>query len=205
VYQVNEIFYSLQGEGVRAGTANVFVRFAACNLQCNVVEHGFDCDTDFTSGEEMDARDILQRAEELWEGKLGRTQPCVIFTGGEPGLQLDDNLCGMFARWYKAVETNGTKQLPDALDWISVSPKTAEHTLRVVGENRFKVSELRYVRDVGQALPKPKLTASYRCISPAFTADGTVKQETMEHCFNMVTANPDWRLSMQLHKFWRCR
>src|SRR5262249_59761992 len=83
-YRVNEIFYSLQGEGVRAGTANLFLRFARCNLACSVETHGFDCDTEFESGRPMTRSEI---AAEL--AALAPDCRWVILTGGGPALQVD--------------------------------------------------------------------------------------------------------------------
>ena len=71
-YHVNEIFYSLQGEGRRSGTANVFIRFARCNLTCNVLEHGFDCDTEFTSGRRMQASEVAREALDACGGSVAR-------------------------------------------------------------------------------------------------------------------------------------
>lgn len=197
-YRVNEIFYSLQGEGVRAGTPNVFVRFAACNLKCNREEHGFDCDTEFVSGVSMRAEDILDTAYQ----KAGGQVCSIIWTGGEPSLQLDVELVNMArARgWYQCIETNGTNELPDGLDWISCSPKTAEHTLRIRGAN-----EVRYVRHHGMGLPKPSIESLNYCISPAFQPDGKMKQEDLEWCVGLVKDEPTWRLSVQQHKQWGMR
>lgn len=194
-YRVNEFFCSLQGEGVRAGTMNVFVRFSGCNLACNLHDHGFDCDTEFTSG-------ISYSAEQVAMHVRSYNSQSVIFTGGEPALQLDDELVAELGKsHYLAVETNGTKELPDGLDWICVSPKTAEHTLRV-GQ---KVNELKYVRRAGQAIPKPTLKADHYLISPAFQPDGTLRQEDLRWCIQLVRENPTWRLSMQQHKLWSVR
>ncbi|MBN1489136.1 MAG: 7-carboxy-7-deazaguanine synthase QueE, partial [Phycisphaerae bacterium] len=102
-YRVNEIFFSLQGEGVRAGTANLFVRFAGCNEACRVETHGFDCDTDFRDGREMTAAEIVAslRAADArcaW----------AVLTGGEPALQVDRALIDALrtAGYRLAIETN---------------------------------------------------------------------------------------------------
>ena len=146
-YTVNEVFYSIQGEGLRVGTTNVFVRFSGCNLKCNQADDGFDCDTEFSSGVKYELPELVDEI-----AKVGGECRAVIFTGGEPGLQVDEALCDQLivAGYYLAIETNGTQSLPvDSLDWITVSPKTAEHTLRVE-----RVEELKYVRFSGQGIPK---------------------------------------------------
>lgn len=201
-YRINEIFGSIQGEGIRSGTANVFVRFSGCNLKCAVTDEfsGFDCDTEFASGVSMTAREIL--AEAINKGARCKA---VIFTGGEPLLQLDTELAQTFydEGFYLAIETNGTKEINDELEgllhWICVSPKSAEHTIRVNACN-----ELKYVRHSGQGLPKPAIQAAHKLISPAF-GDDTVSAENLAHCIQMVKNNPEWRLSLRLHKFLNVR
>lgn len=196
-YKINEIFFSIQGEGLRAGTANIFVRFSNCNLRCDVTnEAGFSCDTEFLSGRDFSLGELVSEIE-----RVGRTCRNIIFTGGEPGLQLDNNLIEMLKGrgYYLCVETNGTVELPVLLDWITVSPKTAEHTLRVK-----KAHELKYVRHAGQGIPKPALEADAYLISPAFGSDG-LDVENLKWCINLVKENPTWRLSVQQHKIWRVR
>lgn len=196
-YKVNEVFFSLQGEGIRAGTPNVFVRFSNCNLNCR--EDGpmkFNCDTEYESGKEMTGEQILKEAS-----ALGGNCKNVIFTGGEPTLQLDSDLLKLFGDWHRAIETNGTiKPETISLEWVCVSPKTAEHTLKWLTAN-----EVKYVRRPGQEIPQPAIKADYYLISPAFEADGTLPWKTLEWCVDLVKRNPKWRLSMQLHKFWQVR
>lgn len=199
-YTINEIFYSLQGEGRRAGTANVFVRFSGCNLTCSRDDafSGFDCDTEFTSGVKMTAEQIYERAYELTGGKVTG----VVFTGGEPALQLDRELIKTFrsnspGTTELCIETNGTRNIDDlALDWVTVSPKSAEHTIQ-----QLIASEVKYVRQAGQGIPKTNIKADFYLVSPAFGADGRVNKETLQHCIQLVKENPRWQLSLQLHKF----
>lgn len=199
-YSVQEIFYSLQGEGARAGSANVFVRFSGCNLTCRKATEGFDCDTDFSSGVRMTGDDIAQRIDELTDTKRGDLG--VIFTGGEPTLQLDAALVqkvkemGLFA----AIETNGLRAVPLGLDWVSCSPKTAEHTLF-----EQPVSELRYVRAANQALPKPRLLAKHHYVSPAFSDDERETRANLAWCIRLCKEQPQWSLSVQQHKFFNIR
>lgn len=195
-YKINEIFYSIQGEGVRAGTANFFIRFSGCNLRCAKNTEGFDCDTEFQSGRALSTQEILNEIQTL-------NQNCswIILTGGEPSLQLDQDFVRFFKKlgYHLAIETNGTKALPDGLDWICVSPKTAEHTL----QQNF-AHELKYVRSYGMGIPKPCIQAEYFLISPAFEAHG-LEQKNLEWCIQLVRENPKWRLSLQQHKLWNVR
>ena len=199
-YHVTEIFCALQGEGLRAGSRNVFVRFAGCNLTCNEAEHGFDCDTDFASkyGVYPSASELVREIREVW-GHSGRGN--VILTGGEPGLQVDEGLIATLREndFYIAIETNGTKVLPIGIDWITCSPKTAEHTLRVT-----LVDELKYVRAIRQGIPKPSLKAKYYYLSPASGAVGPVR-ENLGWCMELIQKYPKWRLTVQMHKLWGIR
>jgi 7-carboxy-7-deazaguanine synthase len=195
-YRVNEIFYSLQGEGVRAGTSNLFLRFSRCNLECRVETHGFDCDTEFESGRWMTLPEIVAELRQL-------SPVCdwVILTGGEPALQVDPELIdGLHAAGFKlAIETNGSRELPPGLDWITVSPKVAEHALR-----QRRAQEVKYVRDYGQGLPKTVVEAEHYLISPAFDGAG-VDPRTLDWCIRLCKENPPWRLSVQQHKLWGVR
>ncbi len=190
--RVNEIFYSLQGEGARKGTPSIFVRFAHCNLKCDY------CDSEFESFRELTVAELLAECKGI---------PCmnVIFTGGEPLLQLDSATMREFrkAGYYLAIETNGTITPPKGLDWITVSPKVAEH---VVARkfNGVHINELKYVRNKSQGIPRPKVKADYCFISPEFNGD-YADAENIRHCIELVKSNPGWRLSVQEHKLLRIR
>jgi 7-carboxy-7-deazaguanine synthase len=195
-YLVNEIFYSLQGEGVRAGTPNLFLRLAKCNLACKVETHGFDCDTEFESGRRMSLEEIVAEFRQL-----STICDWVILTGGEPALQADRELIdGLHAAGYKlAIETNGSFELPAGIDWITVSPKVAEHAIR-----QTRADEVKYVRGYGQGIPKTAVEAAHYLISPAF--DGAeVDPRTLDWCIRLCRENPPWRLSVQQHKLWKVR
>lgn len=195
-YVVNEIFHSLQGEGMRAGTANLFLRFAGCNETCTVESHGFDCDTEFASGRRMTLDEIVVELRQAGP-------PCdwIVLTGGEPALQVDRALIdGLHAAGFKlAIETNGSIALPDGIDWITVSPKVAEHAIR-----QRTANEVKYVRGHGQAIPKTVVQAEHRLLSPAFIGN-QLDPRALQWCIQLVRENPDWRLSVQLHKLWGIR
>lgn len=194
--RINEIFYSLQGEGVRAGTPSLFVRFQGCNLRCRRETHGFDCDTEFVSGRPWTAQEVAARLKEL-------APDCnwVVLTGGEPARQLGAELVAYFhdLGYELAIETNGTIALPAGIDWITVSPKVAEHALR-----QRTAHEVKYVRAYGQGVPHTVVKAEHYLISPAFEGD-SLDRRTLQWCIDLVKGNPKWRLSVQQHKLWHIR
>ena len=195
-YKINEIFYSLQGEGVRSGTPNLFLRFSNCNLRCNQQEHGFDCDTEFSSGERWTLDEIVLQLKE--------TNPqCkwIVLTGGEPSLQADEQLIDRLHHegYQLAIETNGTQEISDKIDWICVSPKTAEHTIK-----QKTAQEVKYVRSYGMGIPQTEIQAEHYLISPAFEAE-SLPPKNLQWCVDLCRKNPPWRLSLQQHKLWGLR
>lgn len=187
-YQIKEIFHSIQGEGVRAGTPAVFVRFAGCNLDCTPDTMGWKCDTDFVGG---DAHTIGALIDAV------RTLACggwIILTGGEPALQIDQTLVDSFhALGYQlAIETNGTKVLPKGLDWVCVSPKYAPVNALM------RADEVKYVLATGQE--PGDVRAAHRLVSPAFKGDEP-DPDAIAWCVQWVLDNPEWRLSLQTHKW----
>lgn len=201
-YRVNEVFYSLQGEGMRAGEPSIFVRFTGCNMECRIEPGekspgGFDCDTEFSSGRTMAQDELVD-----WIKVTGKDCRWIVFTGGEPGLQVDKSLVEKLRSFgYKmAIETNGSIDLsPLELDWVCVSPKVAEHAVR-----QIEAEEVKYVRAYGQGIPKPACKAKHQLISPAFNGL-TVDAKDMSWCQKLCLDNPEWRLSIQLHKAWKVR
>lgn len=192
LYRVNELFFSIQGEGRLVGTPMVFVRFSDCNLRCSVQNAGFDCDTEFMSGGDLDLDTIFAHATELNPSK-----GWLLCTGGEPALQVDEPFVqrAKSEGWRLAIETNGTLSLPDGFDWICVSPKSAEHTLR-----QRTAHEVKYVRQHGTQIPEPSIEAAHYLISPAFQPDGSVKKDDLLWCTELVKKHPSWSLSIQSHK-----
>jgi organic radical activating enzyme len=184
---VNELFYSLQGEGGRTGQASIFIRLAGCNLACSF------CDTDFEWGAKMTADEILREIEQYackW----------IVWTGGEPSLQLNDAIVALFKEngYLQAIETNGTRRIPAGIDYIACSPKQQfENVRKLLPE----VDELRFPIRKGDPLPdiavQPKATHYF--LSPVFDNNRTVR-ENIDYCVHLVKENPPWALSLQTHK-----
>lgn len=206
LYGIAEIFTSVQGEGHRVGTLNHFIRFAGCNLDCNVAEQGFKCDTDFKLRERLTVQQIIE-----WCRKSNPNCDWCVLTGGEPALQVDRNFIdAMHEACFKlAIETNGTVDTPlqnydncpsvsvgyYMLDWITVSPKRSPLVLQ-----QLVAHEVKYVVAAGEPIPSTPVKAQHQFISPAF--DGlNPNNDAMKWCVGLVHANPEWRLSLQSHKF----
>ncbi|MDR1336445.1 MAG: 7-carboxy-7-deazaguanine synthase QueE [Tannerella sp.] len=186
--KVKEIFYSLQGEGGRQGEASIFIRLTGCNLRCDF------CDTDFGGGTVMESEEVLARI---------RAYPCrwIVWTGGEPTLQLTDGILAFFSQagYRQAIESNGHRPLSRRLDYTAVSPKgKADYAKRLnphVDEIRLPVR----AGDLLPALPSLPEAGSY-FLSPVFTADWAVTRANINYCVEQVKRYPEWRLSLQIHK-----
>ncbi len=177
LYKVNEIFCSLQGEGYHTGTAAVFVRLSGCNLRCHF------CDTDHSAATPMTAAEIAAEASR-------HTARHLVLTGGEPSLQADDALIDALhgAGFYVQVETNGTRPLPQAVDWITCSPKDAPVVLGRIDELKV-VYEGQDVEAVADSLPAARALFLQPC---SCTNTAEVVAYILDH--------PRWRLSLQTHK-----
>lgn len=195
-YRVNELFYSIQGEGYWSGRPAVFCRFSGCNLWNGVEADRAAaictfCDTDFVDYEQFSLDQLVTEITVRWPG--GGT-PMVIFTGGEPLLQLDDPLVDTLRDqgWYTAVETNGTKPVLVDVDWVCVSPKTP--TVRVT-----EGDELKLVFPQRRATPTRFAQLNFRhfWLSPM---DGPNLAENTEKAYRYCLDNPQWRLNIQTHK-----
>lgn len=177
LYRINEIFYSLQGEGYHTGEASIFVRFSGCNRAC-----GF-CDTDFSASTPMTADDILNRISSFAARR-------VVCTGGEPLLQLDDELIDAFHRagYSVAIETNGTLPVSEAVDWVTCSPKMPPLQID-------RIDELKIVFDgsdpevISAQLPEAK----HYFLQPLSCSN---TDKVVEY----ILRHPRWRLSLQTHK-----
>lgn len=190
-YRINEIFYSLQGEGRHTGRAAVFVRFSGCNLKCPF------CDTDFKAYREMTVDDIIAAVSE-W-----RACGFVVLTGGEPSLQVDESLIEALHHegFYIAIETNGTCPLPSAIDWVTLSPKNSfvDHAPALAAK---KIDEVKVVFD-GIHDPESwgKASCSYLNLQPCDTGNAERNREVTRQCVEYIKKHPQWHLSLQTHKF----
>jgi len=186
---VNEIFYSLQGEGGRTGEASVFIRLTRCNLDCDF------CDTDFESGQDISLEEILSEISQY---------PCrwIIWTGGEPTLQLTGEILLFFkGKGYKqAIESNGLKPLSKLLDYTVCSPKGDNFAF--VKKTNPKVNEIRIPMRIGEKLPELEQLpeADVYFLSPVFNSDPQITTKNIDYCVDLVKNNPHWRLSVQIHK-----
>ena len=195
--KISEIFYSLQGEGARAGTPTIFIRLQGCKTKNACFAAGIKCDTEFESGKEFTIEQILD-----WIQANAFNCKEITWTGGEPTDQLTEDIVFYFSKlgYFQAIETSGLNPVPNGIDFVCVSPKVAEHVV----EKNFKngVDELRYVRHKGQSVPQPKVLATHYWISPH--SDGHfINEENLKHCINLCKENPTWKLSVQQHKLWQ--
>ncbi|RHJ90395.1 7-carboxy-7-deazaguanine synthase QueE [Parabacteroides bouchesdurhonensis] len=174
--KINEIFYSLQGEGFHTGTPAIFIRFSGCNLKCDF------CDTQHEAGTLMSDEDILTAIS---------THPAqtVILTGGEPSLWINTDFIELLhkAGKYVCIETNGTNILPSTIDWVTCSPKQNSR-LEITHANEIKVVY------TGQDLsPYLQISADHYYLQPCSC------QNTQE-VINYILTHPEWKLSLQTHK-----
>jgi len=163
----------------------VFLRFSLCNLRCPF------CDTDFSSGDKMTAEEILSKVRQV-----GGDTRRVCMTGGEPSLQIDSSLVDAFHREGYAIhiETNGTRKLPDGIDWITVSPKRDwQQKAQVVLE---RADELKLVYTGPPQDPSQWLSFN----ADSFLLQPCSMQNTSE-VVSYVLSHPRWRLSLQTHKY----
>lgn len=204
-YAVKEIFLTLQGEGGQAGRPAVFCRFAGCNLWSGREEDRASaacnfCDTDFVGmdgpggGRFATAQDLVAAIEAQWTG--GAADRLVVCTGGEPLLQLDQDLiAALHARGFSiALETNGSLAVPPGVDWICVSPKGQVPVVQTSGQ------ELKLVYPQAGVDPArfEGLPFERFYLQPM---DGPARAANTEAAIAYCLAHPRWRLSVQTHKY----
>lgn len=210
-YSIKEMFYTLQGEGFHTGRPAVFCRFTGCNLWSGREQDRANavcsfCDTDFVGtdgqngGKFKTESELADRILSFWPER--QAQKFVVFTGGEPALQLSEALItALHSRGFEcAVESNGTLPLPSNLDWVCVSPKGASDI--VVTE----CDELKLVYPQPSAMPErfDNIKAHYRFLSPQndWTLDTIIPgnnartSDAIQYCME----HPKWRLTLQSHK-----
>jgi 7-carboxy-7-deazaguanine synthase (Cx14CxxC type) len=209
VYSVKEAYVTLQGEGAQTGRAAVFLRFAGCNLWSGLERDRSKavcnfCDTDFvgTDGENGGKFEgpaaLAAHVLRVWkEGAPSGGQPYVICTGGEPLLQLDPEIIAALkaAGFEIGVETNGTLEAPDGLDWICVSPKANAPLKQTIG-NELK---LVFPQDEPEAQPQrfESLQFQHFFLQPK---DDRAQAQNIAAAAEYCMKHPKWRLSLQTHK-----
>ena len=206
-YKVKEIYYTLQGEGAHTGRPAVFCRFTGCNLWSGREEDRHKaicqfCDTDFVGtdgpngGRFATPEDLAKAVADQWPGEKGDGQPYVVCTGGEPLLQLDEALIAAFhAQGFEVgVETNGTIEAPPGIDWLCMSPKAGTEIILKKGQ------ELKLV--FPQPGAEPELFQDFDFenffLQPM---DSPQQAENIQKTLAYCLKHPQWRLSLQTHKF----
>ena len=207
-YSVKEIFYTLQGEGAQTGRPSVFCRFAGCNLWSGVESQRASaickfCDTDFVGtngkggGKFQSAEALANAVNKCWPTNRSEAKKFVVCTGGEPLLQLDQQLVEQLhnRNFEIAVETNGTIKAPSGIDWICVSPKGDAKLEQATGDEL----KLVYPQKETEAHPSnfTSLDFTHRYLQPM---DGPERLENLTATVEYCLRHPDWKLSMQTHK-----
>lgn len=202
--RVNEIFYTIQGEGYHAGTAAVFVRLEGCNLACSF------CDTAFNSGEPRSESWMLKEIRER-----GGDCKFVVLTGGEPSMQDVEAFVSLVKEngYYVSIETNGMFELPRNIDWVCCSPKIGTQSKRLLIK---EADEFKFVVGYDGRLPNIRgLASDLFWISPmngaAISKDGgvevgdrgcsKVKRLAAQYCASLVQKDNRFRLNVQMHKY----
>ena len=204
-YSVKEIFLTLQGEGGQAGKAAVFCRFSGCNLWTGREQDRHKavctfCDTDFVGtdgeggGKFATADDLAAAVEAAWTG--GPNDRLVVCTGGEPLLQLDQAAVdALHARGFMiAMESNGTLPAVPGIDWICVSPKADAPVVQTSGQ------ELKLVYPQDKAMPELFAGLDFErfYLQPM---DGPDRERNTQLAVAYCLSHPQWRLSVQTHKY----
>ena len=187
--RVNEIFYSLQGEGFYVGVPSVFIRLSGCNLQCSF------CDTTHQSFTDMSEREIADVVAQY-------PAQHVVITGGEPALQLTALLIELLHKLDKevAVETNGTHILPENVDWITLSPKDAFIASPAAKVVLKRCNEMKVVF-TGNELPNyDNIACDHYFLQPCDVDDAEQNKKIIEATIAYCLQHPKWRLSLQTHK-----
>ena len=193
--RINDIFYSLQGEGHNTGRAAVFVRFAGCNLRCPF------CDTEFDTFREMTDDEIVAEIAQY-------PARFVVLTGGEPTLQVDEAFIDLLHQhgFEVAMESNGTRPAPQNLDWLTVSPKSLPPTPsrrrgRTPDELKVIFTSPEDVEQQSAWLPLLREgEGGGLYLQPCDTGDAEHNTRIIQQCIDYIKEHPQWRLSLQAHK-----
>lgn len=204
-YSIKEIFYTLQGEGAHAGRPAVFCRFSGCNLWTGRESDRASaicqfCDTDFVGtdgdggGKFKTPQELADTINALWPASYPASK-YVVFTGGEPLLQLDVPLIeAMHAAGFTiAIETNGTLPVPDGVDWICVSPKMgSELVVRKGSEIKVVIPQTNQDLSAYEQLDFEHFYVQ--------AMDGPLAEFNTRLAIETCKRHPKWKLSLQTHK-----
>jgi len=182
--RINEIFYSLQGEGQYTGCPAIFIRFAGCNLHCSF------CDTDFSSYVEMTEDEVVQQVMQYSHCHT------VILTGGEPTLQITTSFLNKLEcnKFNIHIETNGTKQFPEGpITWVTCSPKYGALYIQ-------RIDELKVVYEGQDMSQYDDIKAKVYSLQPCDTGDAEKNKTLLQETIQYVLDHPHWKLSLQTHK-----
>lgn len=186
-YKINEIFYSIQGEGHFAGTPAIFIRFSGCNLKCPW------CDTKkHEIGKYYTKERIEQEVDKIINANNLKDKPIIVISGGEPTLQLSDEE-EILKGFYKTIETNGTGTVPKWVDWITCSPKTPiNFKLSNADEYKFICEDKDKLEKLLSEVPK-----NVECYIQPLEQDGNMN---IKDTIGLILKNPRLKLSLQTQK-----
>ena len=195
VFPIVEIFHSVQGEGHHTGTSSVFIRFGRCNLRCPW------CDTEFDEWEDMTLGQVI---DEVSKFDCDR----IILTGGEPALQDLPTLCGALGTlgYHISIETNGTVAIPEGIvDWICVSPKDQEYPEVAIRQREGDELKVVYTGQDLSMYDSLRDGFDHLYLQPCYDESQGVEWNGLNfhEVFELVRSRPEWRLSLQTHK-WMC-
>lgn len=192
--RVNEIFYSLQGEGTFSGTPAVFLRLSGCNLRCEF------CDTKHETYKEMSADEIVREIKQY-------PSKHIVITGGEPLLQVGKWFIVRLKEegYFIQMETNGTRPLPSGgIDWVTCSPKD-----NFCKNAEIKLDEIDEIKVVFDGMRDPakylNLKAKIYYLQPCDTGDPEANGEIIKECVKYILNHPQWQLSLQTQKILKVR
>jgi len=196
MYQIDEIFYSIQGEGVYVGVPSHFIRFTSCNRECEF------CDTSRPKERTMEMS-LPQIAHSLHILHLKCNR--VVLTGGEPFTQegLKDLLYYLHRLKYDvAIETNGDllpNVSPPGNVFVTVSPKVwLEKWPAYIGEIKWLVGD---GKELWQRALREKLVCTRQFLQPVTGPTPEATYRNLQTTLHLVKENPSqFRLGVQLHK-----
>lgn len=194
--KINEIFYSIQGEGFYTGKPSVFIRFSKCNLRCPF------CDTNFNDYTEMDEDEIIKEISKY-------PSRYIVLTGGEPTLQITQSFIDKLHNEgkYIMIETNGTNEIPWNIDWVTCSPKNlyVKAPLKLTWASEVKIVMDDKIKEEDLLLLQDSIISLNYYIQPCDTQDEELNEIINQRCINFILKHPDWSLSLQTQKILNVR